>query len=106
MDKPDLKVVPNDEQDAPAPAGEPTTDPNRADIGALSVTGLVRSIGALVRTVAEDQRIPIGAANSIVKTALEFHINAKALAMQEQRSLPFIPPAAPDETEDTDGSEA
>jgi len=101
--QPDLKVVPP--ADADAPATEPQPDPNRADTNALSITGLVRSIGALTRQVAEDQRIPIGAATAIVKTGLEFHLNAKALALQEANSrMPFFQPQAA--AEDTDGVES
>jgi hypothetical protein len=64
-------------------------DPNRMDMHALSVVGLARSIGQLVKQVATDQRIPINAAHAIVKTALEYHLNSKALAQSEAQTIPF-----------------
>lgn len=100
--KPDLAVVPSDDQAQPA-----APDPNRADPTALTVTGLVRSIGALTSQVAHDQRIPVGAATAIVKTALDFHLSSQALAFQQRNSFPFqqpVEPATEEESNDESSS--
>ncbi len=100
-DKPDLTVVPDSDQEK-APTPTPPADPNRADPAALTVTGLVRSIGALTRQVADDQRIPIGAATAIVKAGLDFHLSTQALALQQRSAIPFPPiPAAEDSNDES-----
>lgn len=74
----------------PTPEVDITPDENSAEQRETTLVDLAVDIGNLVRTVAEVCRMPLGTANSVVKTTLEYHLNKEALAMQrEQQGVPF-----------------
>lgn len=78
----------------------PTQVPNsEAETHKFTVGDLARDLAELTTQIAKDHRIPIGAAHTIVKTALEFHINSLALA-QQRPNLPFPIPTPADESTD------
>ena len=72
----------------PATEDKTTTD----EQAATTLVDLAVDIGNLVRTVAEVCKMPLGTANSVVKTTLEYHLNKEALALQrEQSGAPIFP---------------
>ena len=85
------------------PQAEPATEETPADQPReTTLVDLAVDIGNLVRTVAEVCKMPLGTANSVVKTTLEYHLNKEALALQRASTptLPFALPPADNEEEE------
>ena len=87
MSTPDAPTEETPATDEPT-EGTPTTEEAKAN----TLVDLAVDIGNLVRTVAEVCRMPLGTANSVVKTTLEYHLNKEALNLQrEQSGTPIFP---------------